>query len=82
MGTNMRACMFVRYDKRLYLGQRASVHVCPYALGFLDAIGVCVCVCVCIYFTVKDVREPLLLSSLRGMPSLQLHSPRKLSQTV
>lgn len=43
----------------------------------------------CVFFffffffnTVKDVREPLLLSGLRGMPSLQLHSPRKLSQTV
>lgn len=30
----------------------------------------------------KDVREPLLLSGLRGMPALKLHSPRKLSQTV
>lgn len=28
------------------------------------------------------MEEPLLLSGLQGMPGLQLHSPRKLSQTV
>lgn len=64
-----------------------SVHVCPYVLMFLNAKGECVHVYVYVFFfflffTVKDVREPLLLSGLRGMPGLQLHSPRKLSQTV
>lgn len=81
-GTLVYCCVFVRYDKSLYLGQCVSVAACWYVLGFLDA-SVCVRACTFFsYFTVKDVREPLLLSGLRGMPSLQLHSPRKLSRTV
>lgn len=77
MGTHTCACMFVSEA-----GSGAacvSAHVCPYVLGFLDRR---VCVCVFFFFYVGDMREPLLLSGLRGMPSLQLHSPRKLSQTV
>lgn len=55
----MCACIFVKHDKKLYLGQASmSMHVCPYAVGFLDEKSVCLPVCVCV-----DMRESTLRSA-------------------
>ena len=62
--THTNACMFVRYDKKLYLGQGVCVHT-----GSSQARGWRACACV--RAAARDVSEPLLLSGLPGMPGLQ-----------